>query len=263
MLSSSKPEDSLVRKKSTITLATVCWALVACAGGAWADTGKRQKALFILSAHEHGYWLPEVLTPYKVLTDAGIEVEFATPDGRPGVGAGSDMMTEEEQQTLDGLRSVLAAPLNLTGISPEDYAALYVPGGAGPMFDLYNHPDVNRITASLFEAGKPVAADCHGPAAFANVRLSDGELMVKGKRLTAKSNAEEGDWARQNYPFLLEDKLSELSARFSAGEPYEPWVVRDGNLLTGQNPASAGPLARALLEILSANSRAWSPKTQY
>ncbi|MEM9533949.1 MAG: type 1 glutamine amidotransferase domain-containing protein [Pseudomonadota bacterium] len=221
-----------------------------------------QKVLFILSAHEHGYWLPEVLTPYKILSDAGVEVDFATPNGAPGVGAGADTMTEDERLTLAALTSTLSAPLDLADVEPNDYRALYVPGGAGPMFDLYDHPEVNRITAKLYEAGKPIAADCHGPAAFAKVRLSDGRLLVHGKRLTAKSNAEEGDWARENYPFLLEDKFNELAAEFSAAAPYEPWVVRDGNLLTGQNPASAGPLAKALLEALTNQPQAANTKSQ-
>ncbi|MFK7954745.1 MAG: type 1 glutamine amidotransferase domain-containing protein [Lysobacterales bacterium] len=233
------------------------------ATSAWADRTQGQKVLFILSAHEHGYWLPEVLTPYKVLTDAGLTVEFATPGGELGVRAGSDMMTEQERHTLSRVSAALQSPQNLADINPADYEALYVPGGAGPMFDLYDHTEVNRITAAMFEQGKPVTAACHGPAAFGNVRLSNGELMVKGKKLTAKSNAEEGDWARENYPFLLEDKLLEASAQFSAAAPYEPWVVQDGNLITGQNPASAGPLARVLLDTLSADSPTGSAHTQY
>lgn len=215
-----------------------------------AQTASADRVLFILSAHEHGYWLPEVLTPYKILTDAGLTVDFASPAGSAGTKAGADTMTDAERHTLSNLADVLAHPAALSDVNPDRYAALYVPGGAGPMFDLFDHPQVNRITAAMFESGKPVTADCHGPAAFAAVRLSSGELMIKNKRLTAKSNAEEGEWARANYPFLLEDKLKEAAAKFSAAEPYEPWVVRDGNLLTGQNPASAGPLAEALLEIL-------------
>ncbi|MEO1573790.1 MAG: type 1 glutamine amidotransferase domain-containing protein [Pseudomonadota bacterium] len=211
--------------------------------------------MFVLSAHEHGYWLPEVLTPYRILSDAGFDVVFASPGGQPGVQAGAEMMSDRDRQTLEELGDVLAKPQRLSDIAPDDYRALYVPGGAGPMFDLFDHPEVNRITARMYESAKPVAADCHGPAAFAAVRLSNGELMIEGKNVTAKSNAEEGDWARANYPFLLEDKLKEARSSFSAAAPYEPWVVRDGNLLTGQNPASAGPLAVAMLKML-AESRA-------
>lgn len=130
------------------------------------------------------------------------------------------------------------------------------------MFDLYDHPEVNRISAAIDEAGKPVAADCYRPAAFAAGRLSNGELMVAGKRMTAKSNAEEGDWARANYPFLLEDKLNDVSDQFSATDPYEAWAVRDGSLLTGQNPASAGPLADAVLEALVAQKPTLLPNSQ-
>ncbi|MEM1263927.1 MAG: type 1 glutamine amidotransferase domain-containing protein [Pseudomonadota bacterium] len=233
--------------------ATLGFALLGALALALPNTARAadDTVLFILSAHAHGYWLPEVLTPYKILTDAGIHVVFATPGGQPGVQAGADMMSTEERATLASLSAALASPERLADMRPGDFDALYVPGGAGPMFDLFDHPEVNRITAALYEDGKPVAADCHGPAAFAAVRLSDGELMIKNKRLTAKSNAEEGDWARANYPFLLEDKLVAVNARFSAADPYEPWVVQDGHLLTGQNPASAGPLAEALVAALA------------
>ena len=236
--------------------------VAAVASPAAAQSASDGKILFILSAHEHGYWLPEVLTPYRILTDAGLDVVFASPGGEPGVQAGGDMMNAEERQTLATLTEKLAAPVALSSIDPNDYVALYVPGGAGPMFDLYDHPEVNRITAALYESGKPVAADCHGPAAFAAVRLSDGSLLVEGRRVTAKSNAEEGDWARANYPFLLEDKLNEINAEFSAADPYEAWVVRDGHLLTGQNPASAGPLAHAMLDTLARRTDAPSSKQQ-
>ncbi|MEM9387348.1 MAG: type 1 glutamine amidotransferase domain-containing protein [Pseudomonadota bacterium] len=204
--------------------------------------------------------MPEVLTPYKILTDAGLEVAFATPGGAPGVQAGAQMMTSEQRRTLARLTDILAKPRKLGEIDPDDYLALYVPGGAGPMFDLFDHPQVNRIAAMMYEDDKPVAADCHGPAAFAAVRLSSGELMIKDKHLTAKSNAEEGDWARENYPFMLEDKLKDASSQFSAAAPYDPWVVRDGNLLTGQNPASAGPLATTLLEMLARGESIQSPQ---
>ncbi|MFK7886808.1 MAG: type 1 glutamine amidotransferase domain-containing protein [Gammaproteobacteria bacterium] len=237
-----------MRFRFATSMVVIGWFVLCCTS---AHATKSSKILFILSAHEHGYWLPEVLTPYKILTDAGLEVEFASPAGHPGVQAGGKMMTATERQTLGTVASVLTTPLTLKDIDPEDYLALYVPGGAGPMFDLFDHPQVNRITAAMYEKGKPVGAACHGPAAFAAVRLSSGELMLKDKMVTAKSNAEEGDWARANYPFLLEDKLKEATTQFSAAEPYEPWVVQDGNLLTGQNPASAGPLAIALLKTLN------------
>ncbi|MEO0576916.1 MAG: type 1 glutamine amidotransferase domain-containing protein [Pseudomonadota bacterium] len=209
-----------------------------------------QRILFILSADQHGYWLPEVLSPYAILTAAGYRVDFASPDANPGVQAGADQMNAEERRTLQRIADQLSQPLDLAAVQTQHYAALYVPGGAGPMFDLFDHPQVNRITANMYESGKPVSAACHGPAALAAVRLTDGSLLVRGKQVTAKSNAEEGKWARENYPFLLEDKLRSLDATFSATDPYEPWVVQDGNLLTGQNPASAAPLAHALIKTL-------------
>lgn len=251
-----------MRRQATSGLTLLGWLLISAAPTAPVLAGDSDRILFILSAHEHGYWLPEVLTPYKILTDAGLDVDFASPAGAPGVQAGGDMMNDDERTTLRALGATLSTPLKLSDIDPTRYAALYVPGGAGPMFDLFDHPQVNRITANMYEDDKPVAADCHGPAAFAAVRLSNGELMIKDKMVTAKSNAEEGDWARANYPFLLEDKLKEATTQFSAAEPYEPWVVRDGNLLTGQNPASAGPLAIALLKSLKLRDRTRSAESQ-
>ncbi len=239
-----------------LTLLSLCACVLT--AGTHATTSKEPGILFVLSASSHGYWLPEVLTPYQILTDAGFRVVFASPDGKTGTPAGAEMMSKQEVKTLATIKHVLDRPLNLGTIDPGDYAALYVPGGAGPMFDLYDHPDVNRITATMYEDGKPVSAACHGPAAFAAVRLSNGELLVEGKNLTAKSNAEENQWARDNYSFLLEDKFRQVRSNFSAAAPYEPWVVQDGNLLTGQNPASAGPLAQLLIKVIHSNDRSRS-----
>lgn len=234
---------------STKNLFAICVLFLVISTSAIAS--KAQRILFILSAHEHGYWLSEVLTPYKILNDAGYIIDFATPDGARGVQAGQDYIDQSQKVLLSQLDHVLAKPLSLKNINPDDYAALYVPGGAGPMFDLFDHPQVNRITAKMYEDNKPVSADCHGPAAFAGVRLSSGELMISGKNVTAKSNAEEGQWARDNYPFMLQDKLIEHQASFSAAPPQKAWIIQDGNLLTGQNPQSAEPLAIRLVEMLA------------
>ena len=142
----------------------------------------QQKVLFILSAHEHGYWLSEVLTPYKLLSQAGYTIDFASPKGDQGVQAGRRFLEDHQEKLLSEISDILAQPKALSDIDTSKYVALYIPGGAGPMFDLYNHPEVNRITATMYENNKPVSADCHGPAAFAGVMLSNNELMIKGKK---------------------------------------------------------------------------------
>lgn len=235
-------------KKSLLLLSLI---LVSLTQITYAHNNPKQKILFVLSAHEHGYWLSEVLTPYKILTKAGFNIDFATPDGAKGVQTGIEYIENDQKALLLQLKTALDQPKSLKSIDTSEYAGLYVAGGAGPMFDLFNHSEVNRITASMYENNKPVSAVCHGPAAFAAVRLSNNELMIHGKNVTGKANAEEGEWARNNYPFMLEDKLSE-KGKFSAAAPGEPWVVQDDNLLTGQNPASAGPLALKLIEMLKA-----------
>ena len=211
----------------------------------------QQKVLIIISSHDFGYYLPEVITPYRLLKQANIEVDIASPSGGTGRGSGEKSLSDVDKAYRPNLKHQLSNPLPLANIDTKNYDAVYIAGGAGPMMDLYDHPQIQRIVSTMYMANKVISADCHGPAALAAVTLPNGEFMVKGKRLTAKSNAEEGSWARSNYPFLLENRLKKNQAIFSAAKPKQPWVVQDGNLLTGQNPASAAPMTKKLIAMLS------------
>ena len=210
----------------------------------------KQKVLIVVSSHQYGYWLPEVVTPYRLLEQAGFQVDIASPYGGAGRAAAKKKLTALDEAFLPKIQHQLADPMALSEVAPEKYSGVYIAGGAGPMLDLYKHPQIERIVSDMYLDGKPVSADCHGPAALAGVKLPNGELMVKGKRVTAKSNAEESKWAHKHYPFMLEDRLKEGKALFSAAKPKQPWVVRDGNLLTGQNPASVEPLTIELIAML-------------
>ena len=117
------------------------------------------------------------------------------------------------------------------------------------MFDFVNNTAIQKFTSEIYENGGIVSADCHGIAALINVRLSNGIRLINGKNLTAKANHEEGQWARKNYPFLLEDKIMALGGNYSSKPKGQPYVV-DGRLITGQNPASAVPMTEQLVNAL-------------
>ncbi len=224
-------------------------------GKSWAESEPvaDKRILFILSGDSHGYWLSEVIEPYQLLQQAGFEIDIASPLGGKGYAAGRSRLTSSQKTWLR--KSTLNTQLNnikaLNKIQAENYQAIYFPGGSGPMFDLVDNLDVQNITRTIYEAGGYVSADCHGPAALVNVKLSDGKHLVEGKKLTAKANIEEGYWAKNNYPFLLEDKFKSLGALYSRGDKNSVHVVVDNRLITGQNPASAILMTEKLIEALT------------
>ena len=204
-----------------------------------------------------GYWAEEFARPYKAITDAGHEVVVATPDGvtpnvdmmslRPAMAGGEKGALELE----DIIRSAEAMrrPIKLSDVRLEDYDAVYLPGGHGPMQDMCVDADAGRILTAQLASGKPLAIVCHGPAALLATRVH-GESPFKGYRVTGFTNEEEevvglADKAQ----WLLEDELKEkIGVEFSRGEMWKPYTVEDRNLFTGQNPASAEVLAERLLK---------------
>jgi putative intracellular protease/amidase len=226
------------------------------------------------SRYATGYWAEEFANPYKILTDAGHEVVVATPNGvTPNV----DMMSLRPemvggvQGALDLeaiIRSaeVMRRPLTLSDVRLEDYDAVYVPGGHGPMSDLAFDADVGRLVTAQLASGNPLFIVCHGPATMLATRMH-GVSPFKGYRVTCFTNDEEkavGMDVRATW--LLETELKEkIGVNFSRGETWKPYMVEDRNLVTGQNPASAAVLAKRMLEILAArrpsakSSRSASP----
>ncbi|MBQ4835753.1 MULTISPECIES: type 1 glutamine amidotransferase domain-containing protein [Pseudoalteromonas] len=219
---------------------------------ALAKMSNSEKVLFILSADKHGYYLPEVVEPYQHIMNNGYTVEFASPDGSPGRPVAYNLLSKQAQVDYKIMRkgSNIDQPKPLKSIQPKDYVAFYVPGGAGPMFDLAGHPEMARLSLAFLAQDKIISAVCHGPAAFVDIKNADGTYLVSGLKVTAKSNAEEGRWARKNYAFLLQDKLKAQGAKFAYAAPGEPYVIHDNGVLTGQNPKSALPTAIVLVELL-------------
>jgi putative intracellular protease/amidase len=212
-----------------------------------------QKILIVISSDGHGYWLPEVLEPYQLLQQAGFEIDIASPKGGKGKISGSFRLSSAQEKWLEqsSLPAELEHSMAINNVVANNYQAIYFAGGSGPMFDFIHNDAIQKITASIYESGGVVSADCHGIAALLNVTLTDGTHLIAGKELTAKANHEEGQWARNNYPFLLEDKITELRGRYSSKAKGEPHVVVDDRLITGQNPASAIPMAQQLIQVLS------------
>jgi len=221
--------------------------------------------LIVLTSHDQlgdtgkktGFWLEEFAAPYYVFKDASATITLASPKGgQPPLDPKSDLpenLTEMTKRfrTDNSAQSQLAHTKKLAEVSADDFDAVFYPGGHGPMWDM---PD-NATSIALIEAfirdNKPIGAVCHAPAAFVNVRGKDGEYLVKGKRVTGFTNAEEQAVGLSAVvPFRLEDRLKERGGVYSSGVNWAPHVQVDGNLVTGQNPASSGPAAQALLTLL-------------
>ncbi len=219
-----------------------------------------KKVLIIVSnAHEigpnhrkTGVFVDEAAHPYGEFDKAGYQVDFASPTG--------------EVPSLDGMEGKdepgNAAFLNgegwkkmqnnakLDAVDVSAYDAIFVSGGLAPMVDMPEHPLLKKIIAETYERGAIVGAVCHGPVSLLNVKLSDGSLLLKDKNITAFTTEEEHNYASADVPFDLQTALTEQGAKFHAGTAWAPNSIIDGNLVTGQNPASAGVTARNVISLL-------------
>lgn len=222
--------------------------------------GPRFKILFVVTSHDKmgntakptGLWLPELTHPYYGVTTAaeghsGFDVVLASPKGgkAPIDPRSIDLKDPDNKRFMESAetKKAIENTIPLSKINPKDYMGVLFVGGHGPMWDLPDDADAQKIIRVLYEQKCPVAAVCHGPAALVNVKLSNGKYLVAGKKLTAFSNAEEIKGGYEKVvPFMLETKLKERGAVFEAAPPQKPKVVDAGLLLTGQNPASAREL---------------------
>lgn len=199
-----------------------------------------------------GFFFAEVAHPFDVLDKAGIAVEFASTKGG---WTPHDAYDENDPAQKEFFESNAFRRLNrsrrLSELDAADYDAILVPGGLGPMVDIQHNTDVQGAVVRAWTTGKLVTAVCHGPCALLGVDLGDGTSFVRGKKLTAFSKKEEYDYARDDVPYELEDALNAEGAEYTSASNWHPHVVVDGRLITGQNPASAGPLANELVAALN------------
>lgn len=224
------------------------------------------KILMVFTSHDilgntgrkTGFWLEEGAAPYFVFRDAGIDLTLASPKGgQPPVDPKSDL---PENQTPAMARfkqdataqKDFANTAKLKDMRSEDFDAIFYPGGHGPMWDLVDNPISIALIESFYDSGKPVAAVCHAPAVLHRV-IHQGEPIVKGKHVTGFSNSEEEEVQLTHVvPFLVEDALKRLGGIFEkAAKNWESFVLTDGRLVTGQNPASSTAGAEALLALLA------------
>ncbi|MFD7162864.1 type 1 glutamine amidotransferase domain-containing protein [Streptomyces violascens] len=215
------------------------------------------------SSRPIGFWPEELVEPVRVFGRAGVDVTLATPGGKPAVadsagftpeGAGlSAARCDELRRCVDALKSQLDAPHALERLSAESFDAVFVPGGYAPMADLWTNPACGNLLTGFHDTRKPIAAVCHGPVALLSCSTSAGRWPFVGYRMTAFTDIEEKDVGLlDTLPWTAEKALTKQGARFiGASEPWKEHVVRDRHLLTGQNPASANPLAGSLLSALS------------
>ena len=221
--------------------------------------------LMVLTSHDQlgdtgkktGFWLEEFAAPYYAFLDAGVNVTLASPaGGQPPLDPSSDT---EDTQTKDTTRfkadtdaqEHLANTKKLADMKAEDFDSVFYPGGHGPLWDLAVDKNSINLIETFVKQDKPVAFVCHSPAALKNVKI-DGEYLVKGKTVTGFTNTEEEAVGLTDVvPFLVEDALKANGGNYEKAADWESFVVEDGLLITGQNPASSEEAAKRLLAKLN------------
>ena len=224
------------------------------------------KILMVLTSHDQlgntgrktGFWLEELAAPYYAFQDAGAEIVLASPKGgQPPL----DPKSNEPSSQTDLTRrfeadakamAQLAATLRLDSVAQEEFDTVFYPGGHGPLWDLAEDQNSIALIEAFLAAGKPVALVCHAPGVLRHVKTPAGRPLVEGKKVTGFTNSEEAAVGlTEVVPFLVEDELKAKGGIYSKVDDWGVYVVTDGLLITGQNPASSGPAAKVLLEKLA------------
>lgn len=224
-----------------------------------------KKILFVLTSADKllngkptGWYLPEMAHPYYECINAGYTVDVASPAGGKAPLDPSSVESFKEDELCTKFLNDSAAQHLVSNTTPlyevqhTGYEAIFYVGGHGPCFDLYKDLNSIELLKKFIDAGKPVSAVCHAPVVFTQLTNNDGSYFVKDKKITCFTDVEEEQAGlTKAIPFLVESKLTELGGRFEkAQQPWGEHVVRDGKLVTGQNPASAGKTARVLMEVI-------------
>lgn len=224
-----------------------------------------KNVLMVLTSHDQlgdtgkktGFWLEEFAAPYYTLKDAGANITLVSPaGGQPPLDPKSDEPDAQTEATRrfkadPDAQKVLASTGKLSEVKAADFDAVFYPGGHGPLWDLAEDKHSIALIEAMAAAGKPVAAVCHAPGVLRHVKAADGTPLVKGKKVTGFTNTEEeGVGLTKVVPFLVEDMLKQNGGEYSKGADWQSYVVTDGTLITGQNPASSEAGAAALLKLL-------------
>lgn len=228
---------------------------------------KNKKVLIVLTSHDElsntgmktGFWLEELAVPYYELLDYGAELTLASPKG--GVAPMDPKSDDVKSETPEVIRfkedlaasGAVAHTIKLSEVKAEDFDAVFYPGGHGPLWDLVKNDESIKLIENFWQAGKPVAAVCHAPIALINARDSDNEYIVNKRRVTGFTNEEETAVELHDIvPILVEDALIERGGNYEKKDAFESFAIVDGQLITGQNPASSRAVAKKLIEALDA-----------
>ncbi|MFI8570631.1 type 1 glutamine amidotransferase domain-containing protein [Stenotrophomonas bentonitica] len=224
------------------------------------------KVLIVLTSHDQlgntgkktGFWLEELAAPYYTFKDAGAEIVLASPKGgQPPL----DPKSNEPDFKTDATRrfeadaeanAQLADTVRLDSVSQADFDTVFYPGGHGPLWDLAEDRHSVALIEAFIAAGKPVALVCHAPGVLRDVKTAEGTPLVQGRKVTGFTNTEEaGVGLTEVVPFLVEDMLKAAGGHYSKGPDWGSYVVTDGLLITGQNPASSAETAAVLLRTVA------------
>lgn len=251
-----------VMKKVCFTILTLSLiSLLACSQ----QKTDQKKVLFVVTSNSEmgntgkktGFWLEEFAAPYYMFIDKGVKITVASPKGGeapidPRSKSGS-RLSEASKKFLNDkdVQKVIHNTVKLDDVNAADFDAVFYPGGHGPLWDLAKSKTSTRLIEAFNKQNKPMGFVCHAPAVLKNVKNTNGEPLVKGKEVTGFSNLEEEAAGLTNaVPFLLEDMLKQNGGIYSSAGKWQSHVVADGNLVTGQNPASSDATAKELYNLL-------------
>jgi putative intracellular protease/amidase/ribonuclease BN (tRNA processing enzyme) len=223
-----------------------------------------KKVLIVTTSHDrfvaHGHdaptgvWLEEFAVPFMELFKAGVALTVASPKGGAMPVDPRSAATLEQESAWQPAIISAKNTRRLSEMNASDFDAIFIPGGHGPMFDLPENADLIRLLGDFEKSNKVIASVCHGPAGLLNAKRADGQALVSGKRVTSYTAAEEvAAKLDQAVPFMLETELRNRGANFIPGDLKADHVERDGNLITGQNPASSASVARELVGAICVN----------
>jgi putative intracellular protease/amidase len=223
------------------------------------------KILIVLTSHDRlgdtgektGFWLEELAAPYYVFKDAGAMITLASPNGgEPPLDPKSeapDFQTEATRRFASDSNALaqLANTFELADIAPGDFDAVFFPGGHGPVWDLAENKSVIALIEAMFSARKPVGAVCHGVAVLRHPKTAVAESVIRGRNVAGCSNTEEAAIGLTKVvPYLIEDMLKSHGGHYARADDWAPFIAVDGNLVTGQNPASSRGVAEAILKLV-------------
>lgn len=229
------------------------------------------KILIVLTSHSQlgatqtgnaegktGFWIEEFAAPYYLFQEAGANIIIASPKGgQPPIDPKSDAPENQTKATIryksdSQLLDLMANTIKLENISSKDFDAVFYPGGHGPLWDLATDVHSIALLENFWYEKKPIATVCHSPSVLLNVKNESGDYLVKGKKVTGFSNSEEKAVKLEDIvPFMLEDELKKIGGIYSKKEDWASYVVTDGLLITGQNPASSEAVAKELIRLLN------------